>query len=113
VLYVPLLVKPDFLVVEAVNHSVYYDISRSPVIRVLSFEWCQLLYLLIVATPPLLGEKRGFFIFGIAIVASAAASHVFFWYASASVWCFFAVALSSYLCFSFWRLPTPALLRTV
>jgi hypothetical protein len=41
----------------------------------------------------------------VAIVLSASVSHVFFWYASASVWCFFAALLSIYLCFSFHGIP--------
>ncbi len=111
VLYVPVLLEPGALAVEATHHSLYYDLTHTFAMRLLPFAWWQVLYVVIVATPPLTAPSRGFFIFGVAVVVSAAVSHVFFWYASASVWCFFAAVLSLYLSFSFWRLPTPASLQ--
>lgn len=105
VLFVPLIVHPDMLSVEATHHSIYYDITRSYAMGILPFEWWQAVYLLLVATPPLLASARGFYLFGVGIVVSAAISQIFFWYASASVWCFFAAILSLYLCFCFHRLP--------
>ena len=104
-LYVPVLLDPALVMPRAAHHSIYYDISGSSAFRLMAFEWWQFLYVIVVASPPIVAPSRGFFIFGIAIVVSAAVSHVFFWYASASVWCFFAAILSLYLCFSFYRLP--------
>jgi hypothetical protein len=105
-LYVPVLMDPTLLEPQPLNHSIHYDIGGSAAFRLMAFEWWQLMYVIVVASPPIVAPSRGFFIFGIAIVVTAAVSHVFCWYASASVWCFFAAILSIYLCFSFYRLPT-------
>jgi len=112
-LYVSLLINPESLVIETASHSVYYDITRLSVFQLLPLLWCQVFYVLLVATPPLIGPTREFFNFGVATLAAAAVSHTFFWYATASVWCFFAAFLSLYLCYTFWRLPAPVTLRRI
>jgi len=112
-LYLPILWNPSLLVPEAIHHSIYYNINESLAFRLIPFEWWQVLYVVAVAGPPIVSPSRGFFLFGIAIVLSAAVSHVFFSYASTSVWCFIAAALSVYLCFSFYQLPAPKLVNAI
>lgn len=105
VLFVPLAWNPAYLTVRSPHHSVFYDLSALPILAWIPMEVCELLYLAVVALPPLLSRTTGFFLFSIAIVISAVISHAFFWYASASVWCFFAAVLSLYLCISFHGMP--------
>jgi uncharacterized protein DUF6629 len=106
-LYLPIVLNPDSLIPEAVHHSIHYDITRSAAFRVMPRVWWQGIYVLIVIAPLLIAPSRGFIVFGIAILVSAAVSHVFYGYAFASVWCFFAALLSLSLCLSFRRQPMP------
>lgn len=103
-LYLPILLHPDWLRIEVVKHSIHYDIDASPVMRVFSNPLWQLVYVAVVAAPLFVSPLRRLFHFGVAIVLSAAVSHVFFRYASSSVWCFFAAALSVYLSTLFFRM---------
>lgn len=106
-LYLPVLLNPDILFLGVKNHSIVYDITRSAAFQVVPRAWWQVSYVVIVGMPMLIAPARGFVLLGGALVVAAAVSHVFYWYAFASVWCFFAAILSLYLCFSFWRLPHP------
>jgi hypothetical protein len=106
ILYLPLAWSPELLTPTAAHHhSIHYEMERSPPLRWMSFSAWQGLYVIVVAAPPLLSPSWGFVLFGVAIVLSSAASHVFFGNAAPSVWCFFAAALSAFLCFSFWTMP--------
>jgi uncharacterized protein DUF6629 len=104
-MYVPLLLDPGVLVVRTSHHSIHYDMARSPAFVWMPMIVWELLYVAIVAVPPMLSRTTGIFLFSIGLVASAAISQIFFWYATASVWCFFAAILSLYLCLAFWRMP--------
>ena len=53
----------------------------------------------------MMSRTTGFIFISGGIVLSAAVSHLFFWYAWVSVWCFFAAMLSVYLCYSFYGMP--------
>lgn len=108
VLYVPVLVHPDVLVVTASNHSIIYDIAQSAAVQAMPIIGWQVLYVLVVGLPMLIAPSRGFVVFGVALILSAAVSHFFYWYAFISVWCFFAAILSLYLCYSFRKVPLPA-----
>jgi hypothetical protein len=105
VLYFGAVLNSEVLQTRQVNHSIDYDIGPSPVFPWMPLGIWQLLYVVVVAVPPLMSRTNGFFLFSVAIVLSAAVSHSVFWYASASVWCFFAATLSLYLCVSFHGLP--------
>jgi Na+/melibiose symporter-like transporter len=106
-LFVPLLANSEILELIPMNHSLHYDIQSSPVFLWLPSVWCDALYVAMVAVPPMVSRTNGFFLFSIGLVVAAAVSHVFFWYATASVWCFFAAMLSVQLCLSFRGLPMP------
>lgn len=103
-LYIPVVLHPDLLVVTVRHHSVSYDITHSAVYRLMPVAWWQGLYLAVVALPVILAPARGFTLFGVMLIAAAVVSHAFYWYAFASVWCFFAAVLSLYLCYLFRRL---------
>ena len=57
----------------------------------------QALYLGVVVVPLFVSPVWRYLHFGLAIVVSAAISRLLFPYAAASIWCFFAAALSLYL----------------
>jgi hypothetical protein len=107
VLYLAVALNPEVLNVEVRNHSIFYDITQSPAYHLMPQDYWQVLYVIIVGVPLLIAPARGFVLLGIAIVASALITHIFYWYAFVSVWCFFAAILSLYLCFSFQRLQSP------
>jgi hypothetical protein len=104
-MFLPLALNPDFLETRPMHHSLYYDMRKSPVFEWLPLGWWEIMYVAVVAATPIMSRTTGFFLFGVALVLSAAVSHIFFWYASASVWCFFAAMLSLYLCFAFRGMP--------
>ena len=104
-MYVPLLLNPAALQVRSTHHSLYYDMESSPVFVQVPLIYWEMLYLVIVAVPALISQTRGVPLLGVALVVSAAVTHIFFWYATVSVWCFFAAVLSLYLCYAFWRMP--------
>jgi Family of unknown function (DUF6629) len=104
-LYLPILMRPEWLAVDVVGHSIHYNIDASLVERVLSGLVWQLVYVAVVAVPFMASPIRRLFHFGLAAVLSAAVSMVFFPSTAASVWCFFAAVLSLYLSGLFYRMP--------
>jgi hypothetical protein len=109
VLYFPLLTGPESLLcVQVVHHSVAYSYPDLPVYGYVPRPVLRALYLLSVVVPMALGPR----LFGPLPVAlllgSAVAAAVAFNYAFVSVWCFFAAALTGYLCVLFHRLPARA-----
>ncbi len=100
-LFLPLVMDSRWLNVTVVEHSIHYGIDTSPVLRVLPGIVWELAYIAIVAVPLFVSRPWRSVHFGMALVLSAAASRVLFPYAAASVWCFFAAALSLYLSFLF------------
>ncbi len=81
--------------------TLHYDIVASPVVRAIPELVWELLYLAAVAAPLLVTSRKWLVNAGVAIILAAAVSRVYFDYASASMWCLFAAALSLYLCFVF------------
>ena len=104
-LYLPVVLNPEVLVLRVRHHSIFYDVTQSAAFEVMPKIGWQLLYAAIVGIPMLIAPKQGFLLLGIALVAAAVVSQVFFWYAFTSVWCFLAAILSLYLCISFRQLP--------
>ena len=105
VLYLPLLLNPEVLILTVRSHSIFYDITQSAMYQMLPLIWWRILYLVIVAIPMVVSPSQGFLLFGIALLVAAVVSQFIYWYAFTSVWCFFAAILSVHLCFSFRRLP--------
>ena len=104
-MYVPLLLDPAALEVQATYHSLYYNMESSPVFVRMPLIYWETLYVVIIGVPALISQTRGVPLLGIAVVVSAGLTHIFFSYATVSVWCFFAAVLSLYLCFAFRKMP--------
>lgn len=104
-LIVPVIVAPAWLTVQVSHHSIHYDIDRSPIFAALPDIVWKVLYLIVVATPLLVSSVQKMVHVGLALVISAAVAQVLFNHAFTSVWCFFAAALSLYLCVFFATLP--------
>jgi hypothetical protein len=107
-LFLPLVLHPDWLTIEVVRHSIYYNTSAVPFLSVIPSAAWEGVYLAAVAIPFMVSPERRLFHLGLALVLSAAVSHIFFRYAGASIWCFFAAALSLYLSALFLREGPPA-----
>jgi hypothetical protein len=95
-LYLPLLIRPDWLMVTISGQSILYEPillydGYVPRTAVRGF------YAVIVATPLLFSTVASLRLFGILILLSVAVSALFFLYAFVSIWCFFAAVLSLYI----------------
>jgi hypothetical protein len=118
-LYVPLALNPDgWLRVGVVHHSLRYAPTGLPAFDLVSHEWWDAGYVMLVLLP-LLGvvSDRRFGVFFLTLIAAAAVSRFAFHETFVSVWCFFAALLSAQLCYLFSRLegrkfPVPGRLVT-
>ncbi len=86
------------------GHSVRYDFSHVPAAD--GWAW-PALYLAAVCVPLLAARDRHLRPLGLGVVAAAAVSYALFEHAFASVWCFFAAALSAYLAHVLYAVPGP------
>ena len=100
-LLVPAVVEPSSMVVQVSRHSLHYNIADAVVFQAFPGELWQALYLLVVSAPLFVSSEHKMLHVGLAVILSAAVTHVFFEHAFASVWCFLAAALSVYLCVLF------------
>lgn len=103
--YVPLFMNVDSPVAEVTNHSINYNVSRSIAFEFVPKWIWNSIYIVVIASPLFASTSTKILYLGIAIVLSAAVSYIVFWFAFASVWCFFAALLSTYLCIFFYKLP--------
>lgn len=103
-LFYPLLVDAAALRTRVAHHSVRYELSL-PVDEYLPRNAVRFVYLLSMVVPMLAGPR----VFGVApglvLAASAVVAAVAYAHAFASVWCFFAAALSGWLAYFFRQLP--------
>jgi hypothetical protein len=83
-----------------VCNSISYRYTGSLLFQSVATDMLRFLYLVISATPLLVSSDAIVRRFGILLTISAAASYLFFSYAFASVWCFFAAIMSGYLCWA-------------
>jgi hypothetical protein len=88
-----------------VRHSIRYDFSAVPAAQGVSGWVWPVVYLTAVCLPFLTSRDRHLRPLGVAVAASAAATYVLFELSLASVWCFFAAALSTYLAFVLYQVP--------
>jgi len=100
-LTLPVIVDPSWLAVDVSHHSLHYNIGRSPIFQMFPDVLWEAIYLVVVSTPLFASSVQKMVHAGVAVIVSAAATHVFFDHAFASVWCFFAAGLSIYLCVFF------------
>jgi hypothetical protein len=96
VLYLPNFWNPEWLKVSIINHSIAYQytfITDNTLPRAIPY----LLYLSLIALPPLLSSHRALNIFGAGLVAFVPLTYFFFYYAHVSVLCFFAAGMTLYI----------------
>jgi hypothetical protein len=105
--YFPVVTRADELLVTVERHSLYYDLSPFPAMSTIPALGWHLGYLVLVCVPFFIvaRDRKGLMAFSVALVLSATISHVFFLYAFASVWCFFAAFMSLILGYIFHRMP--------
>lgn len=108
-LYLPLALNvDDWLKIGVVRHSIRYNLFGLPAFVVVSHEWWDMGYGVLVFSPLFIAAPdRRFTAFCVLLAVSAAVSLIVFRHAFVSVWCFFAAILSAQLCYSFSRLPEP------
>jgi hypothetical protein len=105
VLFLPVVLNPDALRVSEVHHSIFYDYAAPPALFIApQFMW-HLFYVAIIALPLIFLKNKRLIWYSTALVVSAVLSHVYFWYAFASIWCFFAAIISLYLGYLFHNWP--------
>lgn len=106
--FLALLLNPDWMSVEVERHSLVYNVSstyQAPVEVDIPIP-ASALYGLIILVPLLFSSHRHIRIFGALVAASIALASAVYDYAFVSVWCFFAAALSIYFVFLIRRLAT-------
>ena len=96
ILYLPNLWRPDWLGIEIVRHSVAYQCTYLTD-SVLPIDLLYLVYLSIIALPPLLSSFRALNILGAGLVSFVPLTYFFFSYAHVSVLCFFAAVVTLYI----------------
>jgi hypothetical protein len=109
--YLPLIIDSDPPIASVEHHSIHYDIAKSSAFEYFPLSLWLMVYVFVVCSPLLSSINRRLLFLGIAVVLSAAISYIVFWLTFVSMWCFFAAALSLYLCVYFRNLP-PAELAT-
>jgi hypothetical protein len=108
VLYWPLLTGPEWLLsTRVVGHSIQYAYPDLGVYRHVPRPLLRVLYFVSVALPLALGSEPWGRLPGLVLACSAVAAALLFEHAFVSVWCFFAAALSAYLCYVFRAMPEP------
>lgn len=108
ILFLPIAFHPETLQVSVVRHAIYYDYDDPQALVVAPQIVWHFFYLAVIALPLILLKEKLLIGFCIALVVSAVISHVYFWYAFASIWCFFAALISLFLCYIFYRWPLRA-----
>lgn len=104
-MYLPILCHPErYLSIEIKHHSILYESSRVPFAQLMPQMMLRLLYMVLGGTALIAGSDGTARRFGILLGIAAVVCRLVFAYAFASVWCFFAAALSFYLCFAFSRM---------
>ena len=107
VYYLPLVAGGALTEPTVVGHSLRYDFSGVPAVRVAPGWVWPALYMVAVSVPLLASRDRRLRVLGALVAAAAAVAYLAFRDAFASVWCFLAAALSAYLAYALYRLPGP------
>ena len=95
-MFLPILVRMDWLSVELVRHSLEYK-TTSIYDGIVDRRVLRAFYALIVVCALFLSSNRRVRIFGALVVVSLLVAYLLFAHAFISVWCFFAAILSTYL----------------
>ena len=103
-LYVPLLVRPDWLDIGMARGSIVYE-SRLVYEGLVSTTVLRLVYAGVICLPLLACTARGVRSFGVLVTLSVVLGFLFATYAFTSVWCYLAAVVSAYLAIAMLRLP--------
>ena len=104
-LYLPLVHDPDqYLTVRVDHHSIAYDYTQVPVVRVVPPILFRGLYAVIGGLPLIACSDGRVRQFGVLLGVAAVVTLLAFVYAFASVWCFFAAVLAFSLCHSLFEM---------
>jgi hypothetical protein len=106
-LFLPVVLNLAALQTTVVHHAIRYDYPDPPAQRLAPQLVWHLFYLAVISLPLVLLKNKTLVGYSTALIVSAVMSHVYFWYAFTSVWCFFAALLSFYLAFLFHKWPLP------
>ena len=102
-LFAPLLVNPDWLIVELARGSIIYD-TRLIYDGVVSKTVLRITYAGVICLPLLASSAPGVRIFGILVTLSVLLAFLFATYAFTSIWCYLAAVVSAYVAFMMFRL---------
>jgi hypothetical protein len=95
-LFIPLILRGDWLIVEVIQNSLLYKTSMI-YDGIVDRQVIRGIYALQVFLALILSNNTKIQVFGVMILVSVIGTFVFFKYAFVSVWCFFAAILSAYL----------------
>jgi hypothetical protein len=98
-LFIPLILRDGWLVIELAQHSLLYKTTMI-YDGIIDRQIVRGIYALQVFLALVLSSNTRIQVFGIIILISVVGTFVFFKYAFVSVWCFFAAILSVYLLFA-------------
>jgi hypothetical protein len=107
VYYLPLAAGDALADPVVVGHSLRYDFSAIPAVRLAPGWVWPAVYLVTVCAPLLASRDPRLRPLGALVAVAAAVAYVAFREAFASVWCFLTAALSVYLAYALYRLPDP------
>jgi len=95
-MYVPLLLRPEWMVVSIVNHSIHYElvfISDAYISQTV----ITALYAIVILLPLLLSSDRYHKRLGLLVLISGLVTWSFYEWVFISVWCYFAALISVYI----------------
>lgn len=109
-LFLPIALDPTRLEVSATEGVLAYEFPI-PSLIAKSQPMIHLIYLAVITLPLMIAsrKRKELMAFSILLVASAIVSHLYYWYAFASIWCFFAAAISLTLVMLFHNLADDAM----
>lgn len=107
VYYLPLVESGALADARVVGHSIRYDFTGVPAVRLAPGWVWPAVYLVAVCVPLLASRDQRLRPLGSLVALGAAIAYIAYRDAFASVWCFLAAALSVYLAYALYRLPDP------
>jgi hypothetical protein len=109
-LFLPIALDPTRLEVSATEGVLAYEFPI-PILITKAQPMIHLIYLAVITLPLMIAsrKRKELLAFSILLVASAIVSHLYYWYAFASIWCFFAAAISLTLAILFHNLADDAM----
>jgi hypothetical protein len=109
-LFLPIALDPTRLEVSATEGVLAYEFPI-PSLIAKARPMIHLIYLAVITLPLMIAsrKRKELMAFSILLVVSAIVSHLYYWYAFASIWCFFAAAISLTLVMLFHNLADDAM----